>query len=377
MSLPAPLTLKLKRKPHHEPVDAICSFPTVTTSFEDLTLTDIESETEPENRDGLELHYVYKRVKSSQNLLEPSINQPTDTHGVPIVFPTTSDDPATLSAQLRQFNLNGANQLLNAASPLKTSLSQPSFSLPVTPTSRLSPGPSPRRFYLSRPITPVPSKQYSKDTLTKRKRRDVPVFEERNSPKKARLDGTFAIRPAAANPSEVGPVSGGLQIHARRSNKRPIVTAAEKEFRQHEWASSKAKHAQDSGDDRQQLDPVLQDLLKEVNASGESTIIQPSHVREYPHHLSGEENPSTTQSSFAVSDTDAMDIDMNPEDSFVYDVYIRELIPKDEKFNLPNYGLAIIENDSWEDWQEEEEVADDDVDSNGKTSAPLEKDFRH
>jgi len=339
--------------------------------MEYLTLPDIESETEPENRDGLELHYVYKRVKSSQDLHEPSIKQPTDARGVPIVVPTTSDDPATLSTQIRQFNLNGANQLLNAVSPLKTSLSQPSFSLPVTPTSRLSPGPSPRRFYLSRPITPIPSAHYSKDTLTKRKRREVPVFEERNSPKRARLDGTFAIRPAAADSSEVEPVPGRQQIPTRRSNKRPIVTAAEKEFRQHEWASSKPKHGQDN---TQQLDPVLQDLLKEVNASGENTIIQPSHIREYPHHLSGEENPIATQSNSAVSDTDAMDIDKNPEDSFVYDIYIREVIAKDEKFNHPNYGLAIIEDESyWEDWQEEEEAADDDVDSNGKTPPPAKK----
>jgi len=307
-------------------------------------------------------------VRSSQDLREPSIRQLTDNRGVPIVVPTTSDDPAALSAQLKQFNLHGANKLTSADFPVKRNLDQPSFSLPVTPTSRLSPGPAPRRFYLSRPITPVPSTQYSNETLTKRKRRDVPVFEERTSPKKARIAGSFAIRPAATTPTEAKTVVGTQKIRPRPSNKRPVVTTAEKEFRRHEWASTKPKHEQSPEQGAPQLDPVLQDLLKEVNAHEEHPTTQGSHVMGYPHHLSSEGLFPTTQSNPAVPANDAMDIDANADESYVYDVYIRELISKDEKFSLPNYGLAIIENDSyWEDWQdEEEEVADDDVDSNGK-----------
>lgn len=320
MALPAPLSLKLKRKCDDAPVDALY----------------IESEAEVLNRGDLAYHYVYKRVKSSDEKVEQKpIRQPTDANGIPIVLPTTSDDPATLSAQLESFNFTGTSEV-----DTEPNLSQSSIS---TAAQRIARSHTPRRFYLSRPSSPFPPNQHTHDSPTKRKRHEAPVFEERMGPKKPRVveDSTTSAPDLYIIHNEK--LSKGGRDHDHPSTKRPTITAAEKAFRQREW--SHMKHSSKQVEQpAQQLSPSMQDLLNQVNAEKDK-------------------NRSKCNS-------DAMDIDTDTSagSQYVYDTYVREVIPLEEKYLVPNYGLAIIEDDSyWDDWREDEEVEDkDDEDSNAE-----------
>jgi hypothetical protein len=326
MALPAPLSLKLKRKHEDAPVDAVY----------------IESEAAASDHGDLAYRYVYKRVKSGDEKVEQNpIRQPTDANGIPIVLPTTSDDPATLSAQLETFKFNDVNKVHT----------DPDSSHPPVSTlaRRIARTHTPRRFYLSRPASPLPANGEIKDASPKRKRPEAPIFEERMVPKKARtvenLD-TSTIESYSSPDERIikSRVSSGRKEQIRPSIKRPNITAAEKAFRQREWGHAKESAEQVEEPGAQQLSPSMQDLLHHVNAEKDKTA--------------SKYNP------------DAMDIDTDTSANspYVYDIYIREVIPLEEKYMVPNYGLAIIEDDSyWDDWREDEEVEDeDDEDSNAE-----------
>lgn len=326
MALPAPLSLKLKRKREDAPVDAVY----------------IESEAEVSNSGDLAYHYVYKRVKSGDEKVEQKpIRQPADANGIPIVLPTTSDDPAALSAQLETFKINGVNEVHT----------EPELSYPPASTlaRRIARTHAPRRFYLSRPASPLPANVEIKDTSTKRKQPGAPIFEERIAPKKARTVenlATSTIESYSSLDEKIieSRVFSGRKEQIQPSIKRPNITAAEKVFRQREWGHAKQSAEQVEEPGAQQLSPSMQDLLNQVNAENGKTA--------------SKYNP------------DAVDIDTesSANSPYVYDTYVREAIPLEEKYMVPNYGLAVIEDDSyWGDWQEDEEAEDeDDEDSNAE-----------
>lgn len=323
MAPPAPLSLKLKRKRDDAPLDALYL------------------ESDAATQSDFEFLYVYKRAKSNETSRQETpveqrpIRQPVDASGIPIVLPTISDDPTALSVQLQSFKLNGSIQAEG-----KHALRAPGAesALPIKPNRR------PRRFYLSRPLSPQLPNQQLKDALPTRKRVGTPVFEERVFPKRVRTEQTWKFSPLKQE-VDVDMTEAEGQ---KRERKRPIVTPAERAFRQHEWGHEKQNSEKAKEPGAQQLSPSMQDLLNEVNAIDKKITTRPI---EPPQQL------DTT--------TDAMDIDTS-SNLFVYDTYIRELIPADEKYLLPNYGLAVIEDDPfWDDWQDEDEIqADDDDDSN-------------
>jgi hypothetical protein len=290
MPPPAPLTLKLKRKADDIPLEALY----------------IESDTTVHS--DAENKYIYRRVKSrNEKSLHESLGkiqqfrQPVDANGIPIVLPTTSDDPAALSAQLQSFEAR-----VNGTATASKSTSSPSAAAP-------RPHPKPRRFYLSKPLSPVPHNRQITDPRTRRRRHEPPVFEERvGSAPSAQADQDVTMTTEAQKPER----------------KRPIVTAAEKAFRQERQTVQDTSRATEEA---MQLPPEMQHLLAEVNTK----------------------DPAQRRSETSTTAVDHMDVD------FVYDTYIRELIQSSTSSENPQdlhtaYGLAVLDETDpyWEDWKD-------------------------
>jgi len=198
------------------------------------------------------------------------------------------------------------------------------------------------------------------------------VFEERQEFKKLRVQATVS----AGSSSE----ADSLMIDAtpeRKKLKRPKVTEAEREWRKKAWAQDenhdvpKEKNPQVVNEIQAFAQEVKEQELQATSAM--TTVMAKPHVTPpigpkalyKDHHPPGE---------LHVNNEDYVVMDVDLERDYVYDTYVRHLVPVSEMHTHNSVGHLVIPEEDQELWEtyiedgeEDKEFETDDEDSNGES----------
>jgi hypothetical protein len=230
-----------------------------------------------------------------------------------------------------------------------------------------------RRFHLSRRSLPA-SQTPTGGVEKKRKRDNVPVFEERRKVvKKTCVD----IRQAQGEVSEAFDEVEMSVPKDRYSfpRKRPGASAAEKQWRAQNQSTLQSKRTLDNLKQPPQevvssLERASQDIENEEAkaALGSPNSTPKKRGPKVPALRYKDRHPE----EFATNDHDAMNLDMDDDGDYVYDTYVRDVTMTDALADHAAYGLLVIADEDQELWEtfednsDSEEFDTDDEDENAE-----------
>ena len=336
---------------------------------------DLESDVSSGKRRHTGNFYVFKRVEEqgSPLLIErrstehPALYaQGRDIRGIPTVRTTSPGEEIS-----NPLALPGKSHV---AGFLQRDISAPNL-VTVSQADGLSirrPASAPRRFHLSRPATPsLPNEPTG--SIHKRRRDGLAVFEERKEFKKLRVLATTS--------ADSGSEADSLTMDAapeqkKKKLKRPKVTEAEREWRKRAWAHNENQEVPSEKDS--QVVNEMQAFAQEVKEKELQTASAMTAVEAYPpvtpprgtKPLYKDRHPPKEPD---VSDDDVV-MDEDLEGDYVYDTYVRHLVPVSDMHTHNSIGHLVIPEEDQELWEayieegeEDKEFETDDEDSNGKS----------
>jgi len=335
------------------------------------SLVDLESDVSSGKRRHTGNFYIFKRVEEQDTLLQSQqlpIEQPAphaqgrDARGIPTVRTTAvGEEIANPLALPGKLPVVGSLQR-DISAPNLVSVSQ------VDALTIRRPASAPRRFHLSRPATPsLPIDPTG--SAQKRRRDDIAVFEERKK-----------LRAQVTSSTGSGSEDGALTMDttpARKKLKRPKITEAEREWRKTAWAQGKGHKVPKEKDP--QVVNEIQAFAQEVKEHESQAASEIATAKAKPHVTpprgpkARHKDRHSPEELCISNDEDEGAMDVDSDGDYVYDTYVRHLVPALEMHTHDSVGHLVIPEEDQELWvtyiedgEEDKEFETDDEDSNGK-----------
>ena len=195
------------------------------------------------------------------------------------------------------------------------------------------------------------------------------MFEERKEFKKLRAQVTISV--------DSGSVADSMTIDAvpeQKKLKRPKVTEAEREWRKKAWAQDENSEIPREKD--QQVVNEMQAFAKEVKEQELQDALAMTTVEAMPYVTPPRAPKAWYKDGHPpkeLLDEDADVMDLDSESDYVYDTYVRHLVPTSEMHMHNSIGHLVIPEEDQELWEtyieegeEDKEFDTDDEDSNGE-----------
>lgn len=228
----------------------------------------------------------------------------------------------------------------------------------------------PRRFHLSRPATPsLPNEPAI--TTNKKRRDDLAVFQARKEFKKLPVQATISVDSG----SEVDSMMIDVTPEQKKL-KRPKVTEAEREWRKMAWTQDENPEVPKEKDPQvvHEMQVFAQEIKdQELQATSAMTTVKAKPQVTPPRGPKARYKDRHPSKELHVSNEDDVAMDVDSEEDYVYDTYVRHLVPVSEMHTHNSIGHLVIPEEDQELWEtyiedgeEDKEFETDDEDSNGK-----------
>jgi hypothetical protein len=198
------------------------------------------------------------------------------------------------------------------------------------------------------------------------------VFEERKEFKKLRVQATIS----AGSRSEDGSFTTDATPEQKKL-KRPKVTEAEREWRKKAWAPDENQELPKEKDPHvvNEIRAFAQEVKEqELQAASAMTTARAKPHITPPRGPKARYKDRHPPEELHVSNEHDVVMDVDAEGDYVYDTYVRHMVPASEMHTHNSVGHLVIPEEDQELWEtyieegeEDKEFETDDEDSNGES----------